>query len=110
MIAAAFDDRLMGAPVVTGGGGIGAYRLAGDDHRETLDIMQKKYPNWSSPHLHTSSGGSGRSCRLMNIGSWRCARRDRLLRWKVMRIRSLLPTAVKASFDEGMEGVCLPGE
>jgi hypothetical protein len=52
MIAAAFDERLMGAPVVTGGGGIGAYRFAGPRHSETLDIMQKKYPNWFSPHLH----------------------------------------------------------
>jgi len=52
MVAAAFDDRLMGAPVVTGGGGIGAYRYAGDNHSETLDIMMKKYPNWFSPHLH----------------------------------------------------------
>jgi hypothetical protein len=52
MIAAAFDDRLMGAPVVTGGGGIGAYRFAGPRGSETLDIMQKKYPNWFSPHLH----------------------------------------------------------
>ena len=52
MIAAAFDERLMGAPVVTGGGGIGAYRFAGPRHSETLDIMQKKYPNWFSPNLH----------------------------------------------------------
>ncbi|HVW22350.1 MAG TPA: alpha/beta hydrolase family protein [Opitutaceae bacterium] len=52
MIAAAFDDRLLGAPVVTGGGGIGAYRVAGPRNSETLDIMQKKYPNWFSPHLH----------------------------------------------------------
>jgi hypothetical protein len=52
MVAAAFDDRLMGAPVVTGGGGIGAYRFAGPDKSETLDIMEKKYPNWFSPHLH----------------------------------------------------------
>ena len=52
MIAAAFDERLMGAPVVTGGGGIGAYRFAGPHNSETLDIMQKKYPNWFSPHLH----------------------------------------------------------
>jgi (4-O-methyl)-D-glucuronate---lignin esterase len=52
MIAAAFDERLMGAPVVTGGGGIGAYRFAGPRHSETLDIMQKKYPNWFSPQLH----------------------------------------------------------
>ncbi len=52
MVAAAFDDRLMGAPVVTGGGGIGAYRFAGPRRSETLDIMQKKYPNWFSPNLH----------------------------------------------------------
>jgi hypothetical protein len=52
MVAAAFDDRLMGAPVVTGGGGIGAYRFAGPRKSETLDLMQKKYPNWFSPHLH----------------------------------------------------------
>jgi hypothetical protein len=52
MVAAAFDERLMGAPVVTGGGGIGAYRFAGPRKSETLDIMQKKYPNWFSPNLH----------------------------------------------------------
>ncbi len=52
MVAAAFDDRLMAAPVVTGGGGVGAYRFAGPRRSETLDIMQKKYPNWFSPHLH----------------------------------------------------------
>ena len=52
MIASAFDDRLMGAPVVTGGGGVGAYRFAGPRGSETLDIMQKKYPNWFSPNLH----------------------------------------------------------
>jgi len=52
MIAAAFDRRLVGAPVVTGGGGVGAYRFAGPRNSETLDIMQKKYPNWFSPHLH----------------------------------------------------------
>jgi hypothetical protein len=52
MIAAAFDERLIGAPVVTGGGGVGAYRFAGPKNSETLDIMQRKYPNWFSPHLH----------------------------------------------------------
>jgi hypothetical protein len=52
MIAAAFDDRLLGAPRITGGGGIGAYRFAGPRNSETLDMMQKKYPNWFSPHLH----------------------------------------------------------
>ena len=52
MIAAAFDERLMGAPVVTGGGGVGAYRFAGPRNSETLDLMEKKYPNWFSPNLH----------------------------------------------------------
>ena len=52
MVAAAFDDRLMGAPVVTGGGGIGAYRFTGPRRSETLDIMEKKYPNWFSSNLH----------------------------------------------------------
>jgi hypothetical protein len=52
MVAAAFDERLMGAPVVTGGGGIGVYRFAGQRGSESLDIMQKKYPNWFSQNLH----------------------------------------------------------
>ena len=52
MVAAAFDERLMGAPVVTGGGGIGAYRFAGASNSESLDIMQRKYPNWWGPNLH----------------------------------------------------------
>jgi len=52
MVAAAFDERLMGASVVTGGGGIGAYRFAGPRKSETLDVMEKKYPNWFSPNLH----------------------------------------------------------
>ena len=56
MIAAAFDDRLMGAPVVTGGGGMGAYRFAGPRGSETLDIMQLKYPNWFSPNLRQFRG------------------------------------------------------
>jgi hypothetical protein len=56
MIAAAFDDRLMGAPVVTGGGGGGTYRAAGPRGSETLDIMQTKYPNWFSPNLHQFRG------------------------------------------------------
>ncbi len=60
MIAAAFDERLMGAPVVTGGGGIGAYRFAGSHNSETLDIMMKKYPNWFSPHLHEFWGQRGK--------------------------------------------------
>jgi hypothetical protein len=56
MVAAAFDDRLMGAPVVTGGGGMGAYRFAGPRRSETLDIMELKYPNWFSPHLRQFRG------------------------------------------------------
>jgi hypothetical protein len=56
LIAAAFDERLMGAPVVTGGGGVGAYRFAGPSNSETLDIMEKKYPNWFSPRLHEFRG------------------------------------------------------
>jgi hypothetical protein len=56
MIAAAFDDRLLGAPVVAGGGGVGAYRAAGPRGSETLDIMDTKYPNWFSPNLHQFRG------------------------------------------------------
>ncbi|MBN2182669.1 MAG: hypothetical protein JW715_12225 [Sedimentisphaerales bacterium] len=56
MIAAAFDERLMGAPVVTGGGGTGAYRFAGPRGSETLDLMETKYPNWFSPNLHQFRG------------------------------------------------------
>ena len=52
MIAAAFDERLMGAPAITGGGGMGAYRFAGPGGSESLDVMQMKYPNWFSPNLH----------------------------------------------------------
>ena len=52
MIAAAFDDRLMAAPVVSAAGGSGAYRFTGPRESETLDILMKKYPNWFSPHLH----------------------------------------------------------
>lgn len=44
MVAATFDERLMQAPVMTGGGGVGAYRFAGPRGSETLDIMLKKYP------------------------------------------------------------------
>jgi hypothetical protein len=99
MVAAAFDDRLMGAPVVTGGGGIGAYRFAGDDHSETLDIMQKKYPNWSSPHLHEFWGQRE---KLPFDEHWflaLCAARPFIaLEGNADTIS--LPTAVKASFDE----------
>ena len=56
MVAAAFDDRLLGAPVVTGGGGVGAYRFAGPRGSETLDLMETKYPNWFAPNLHQFRG------------------------------------------------------
>lgn len=56
MIAAAFDERLLGAPVVTGGGGVGAYRFAGPRGSETLDLMELKYPNWFSPELRQFRG------------------------------------------------------
>jgi hypothetical protein len=57
MVAAAFDERIaMAAPVVTGGGGVGAHRFAGPRRSETLDVMVTKYPNWFSPHLHAFRG------------------------------------------------------
>jgi len=56
MVAAAFDDRLMGAPMVTGGGGMGAYRFAGPRKSETLEKMVRNFPNWFSPNLHEFSG------------------------------------------------------
>lgn len=57
MVAAAFDDRVaLSAPVVTGGGGVGAFRFAGPRRSETLDVMVTKYPNWFSPHLHAFRG------------------------------------------------------
>lgn len=55
LVAGAFDDRLaLTAPVVTGGGGVGAYRfsMAGSGASESLDLMEKKYPNWWGPNLH----------------------------------------------------------
>jgi hypothetical protein len=53
MVAAAMDERIaMAAPVVTGGGGIGAYRFCGPRNSETLTMMVRKYPNWFSPNLH----------------------------------------------------------
>ena len=55
LVAGAFDDRIaLTAPVVTGGGGVGAYRfsMAGSGASESLDLMEKKYPNWWGPNLH----------------------------------------------------------
>ena len=59
LVAGAFDDRIaLTAPVVTGGGGIGAYRFSGEGRggKEGLGEMMKKYPNWFSPHLHEFRG------------------------------------------------------
>jgi hypothetical protein len=42
----------MGAPVVTGGGGIGAYRFTGPRNSVTLATMVREFPNWFSPNLH----------------------------------------------------------
>ncbi|HVU34852.1 MAG TPA: hypothetical protein VHE61_15570 [Opitutaceae bacterium] len=98
MIAAAFDDRLMGAPVVTGGGGIGAYRFAGARHSETLEIMEKKYPNWFSPHLHEFWGHRE---KLPFDEHWflaLCAPRP-FLALEGLQDTISLPEAVKASFD-----------
>ncbi len=99
MVAAAFDDRLMGAPVVTGGGGIGAYRFAGPENSETLDIMEKKYPNWFSPHLHEFWGQRE---KLPFDEHWflaLCAARPFIaLEGDADTIS--LPDAVKHSFDE----------
>ena len=101
LIAAAFDDRLMGAPVVTGGGGIGAYRFAGADNSETLDIMEKKYPNWFAPNLHEFWGQRE---KLPFDEHWflaLCAPRPFIaLEGNADTIS--LPTAVEASFNAAM--------
>lgn len=68
MVAAAFDECLMGAPVVTGGGGVGAYRFAGPRQSETLDVMQKKYRTGFRPTC-TNSGARAKSSRSINTGS-----------------------------------------
>jgi hypothetical protein len=68
MVAAAFDDRLMGAPVVTGGGGVGAYRFAGPRRSETLDVMQRNIPT-GFHRICTNSGDDVRNCRSTNTGS-----------------------------------------
>lgn len=98
MIAAAFDDRLMGAPVVTGGGGIGAYRFTGPRHSETLDVMEKKYPNWFSPQLHAFWGQRE---KLPFDEHWflaLCAPRPFIALEGLQDVISL-PAAVKASFE-----------
>ena len=63
LVAGAFDERIaLTAPVVTGGGGVGAYRFsgAGRGGKEGLGEMMKKYPNWFSPHLHEFWGRTDR--------------------------------------------------
>lgn len=99
MVTAAFDDRIaMAAPVVTGGGGIGAYRFAGARGSETLDIMMKKYPNWFSPHLHAFWG---KVHRLPFDEHWflaLCAPRPFLALEGTADVISL-PEAVRASVD-----------
>ena len=98
MVAAAFDDRLAGAPVVTGGGGIGAYRLAGADHSESLDVMEKKYPNWFSPHLHEFWGSRE---KLPFDEHWflALAAAKPFIALEGDADTISLPTAVQASFD-----------
>jgi hypothetical protein len=54
LVAGAFDQRIaLTAPVVSGGGGVGAYRFSGVGRggKEGLGDMMRKYPNWFSPHL-----------------------------------------------------------
>ncbi len=63
LIAGAFDERIaLTAPVVTGGGGVGAYRFsgAGRGGKEGLGEMMRKYPNWFSPHLRQFWGHTDR--------------------------------------------------
>ena len=108
LIAAAFDDRLMGAPVVTGGGGIGAYRFTGADNSETLDMMENKYPNWFSPNLHEFWGQRE---KLPFDEHWflaLCAPQPFLaLEGNADTIS--LPTAVEASFKAAMPAYELLG-
>lgn len=110
MVAAAFDDRLaLGAPVVTGGGGIGAYRFAGPRKSETLDVMLTKYPNWFSPHLHEFRGQRE---KLPFDEHWflaACAPRAFLALEGDADVISL-PAAVRASLDAARPAYTLFGE
>ena len=108
MIAAAFDERLMAAPVVTGGGGVGAYRFAGPRGSETLDVMQKKYPNWFSPHLHEFRGHREKLPFDQHWFLALCAPRPFLaLEGDTDTIS--LPAAVRASFDGAKPAYALFG-
>ena len=108
MVAAAFDERLMGAPVVTGGGGVGAYRFAGPRNSETLDVMQKKYPNWFSPHLHEFWGQREKLPFDQHWFLALCAPRPFLaLEGETDTIS--LPAAVRASFDAAKPAYALFG-
>ena len=73
MVAAALDDRLMGAPVVTGGGGVGAYRFAGPRRSETLDAMQieqETCPRWDARYGGQWVWGYYRQRHLENYGEY----------------------------------------
>ena len=108
MVAAAFDPRLMGAPVVTGGGGVGAYRFAGPRGSETLDVMQKKYPNWFSPHLHEFWGQREKLPFDQHWFLALCAPRPFIaLEGDTDTIS--LPAAVRASFDAAKPAYALFG-
>lgn len=108
MIAAAFDERLLGAPVVTGGGGLGAYRHTGPRKSETLDLMVTKYPNWFSPHLHPFRGQRERLPFDQHWFIALCAPRPFLaLEGDTDTIS--LPTAVQASFQGAEPAYALLG-
>ena len=94
MVAAAFDERLMGAPVVTGGGGIGAYRFSGIGRggKEGLGEMMNKYPNWFSPNLHEFWGQTDKLPFDCRTGSSHSVRRAPSSRSKAIPIPCRSPT------------------
>lgn len=101
MIAAAFDDRFMGAPVVTGGGGMGAYRFTGPRGSETLDVMLKKYPNWFSPHLRQFRGKREKLAFDQHWFLALCAPRP-FIALEGITDRISLPEAVRQSIQSAM--------
>ncbi|HNY42342.1 MAG TPA: hypothetical protein PKJ41_18205 [Bryobacteraceae bacterium] len=108
MIAAAFDERFMGAPVVTGGGGMGAYRFAGPRGSESLDVMLKKYPNWFSPHLHQFRGQRERLPFDQHWFLALCAPRP-FIALEGITDRISLPEAVRQSIQAAMPAYELLG-
>ncbi|PTY00538.1 hypothetical protein DB354_01475 [Opitutus sp. ER46] len=109
LVAAAFDERIaLGAPVVTGGGGIGVYRLCGDGRSETLDIMEKKYPNWFSPHLHAFRGQVDRLPFDQHWFLALCAPRPFIALEGTTDVISS-PAAVRASVDAARPAYALSG-